>query len=294
MDACLRRGPERIIACGTIGHRGHQPHAPDFGAADKPTILLMAHDFDRRIARASELAAKHPESRELLRFYGRLAAVQKTAFEDLTSAGRTDLALLLAHFPALLEMVRQHGPEKLAAFAEAHLVSDAQRESLLRTYWNGETRGNLPATEPAAFFARSLLQPYAEYLARRATFDLSAAGSLCPFCGARPVAAILRGEGEGARRSLICCLCATERPYRRVLCPGCNEEDKDKLPVFVAEEWDYIRVEACDTCKTYLKCINLAKNGRAVPMVDELAAASLAIWAEEHGYAKLEPNILGM
>ena len=31
-----------------------------------------------------------------------------------------------------------------------------------------------------------------------------------------------------------------------------------------------------------------------VPVVDEIATVALNIWAEEHGYSKLEPNLLGM
>jgi formate dehydrogenase maturation protein FdhE len=32
----------------------------------------------------------------------------------------------------------------------------------------------------------------------------------------------------------------------------------------------------------------------AVPVVDELASVPLDIWAEEQGYTKLQPNLLGM
>jgi formate dehydrogenase maturation protein FdhE len=40
--------------------------------------------------------------------------------------------------------------------------------------------------------------------------------------------------------------------------------------------------------------VDLTKNGKAVPAVDELAAVSLAIWAHEKGYQRLETNALGM
>ena len=118
--------------------------------------------------------------------------------------------------------------------------------------------------------------------------------SRCPFCGNKPVVAVLRGEGDGAKRSLVCGLCSTEWLYRRVLCPNCGEEYKDNLPVYTVAGLDWVRVEACDTCKTYLKAVDLSKNGHAAPVVDELATVALGIWAEEHGYAKLEPNLLGM
>ena len=150
------------------------------------------------------------------------------------------------------------------------------------------------AAPEAQFFTRVLLQPYAEYLASRGTPDLQSTASVCPFCGAKPVVGVLRGEGEGARRSLVCALCATEWPFRRVVCPHCSEENKDKLPVYIAEQTPYLRLDACDSCGSYFKSVDLTRNGHAVPIVDELASVSLSIWADEHGYVKAEPNLLGM
>ena len=82
--------------------------------------------------------------------------------------------------------------------------------------------------------------------------------------------------------------------FRRVLCPGCGEEALDKLPVYTASEFNYVRVEACDTCHTYIKSVDLTRNGLAVPVVDELATIALNVWAEENGYTKLQLNLLGM
>jgi formate dehydrogenase maturation protein FdhE len=53
-------------------------------------------------------------------------------------------------------------------------------------------------------------------------------------------------------------------------------------------------VECCDACHTYSKSIDLSKNGLADPLVDELASVPLDLWAQERGYAKLRPNLLGM
>jgi FdhE protein len=105
---------------------------------------------------------------------------------------------------------------------------------------------------------------------------------------------VLRGEGDGAKRSLICSLCSTEWDFRRLLCPSCGEESPDKLPVYTAAEVPYVRIEACDTCHMYIKAVDLSKNGLAVPVVDELATPSLNLWAEEHGYTKVQLNLLGM
>ena len=145
------------------------------------------------------------------------------------------------------------------------------------------------------FFVRACLQPVAEYLAFDSKVQVARySGSRCPVCGGKPQLSVLRPEGEGGKRSLVCSLCATEWDFRRILCPNCAEEDNAKLPRFSADEFPHIRVEACDTCKRYLKSVDLSINGLAVPLVDEIAAASLDLWASEHGYEKIELNLMGL
>jgi FdhE protein len=244
----------------------------------------MKSSLDDRIARATELAKIYPGASTLLNFYRDLAHLQKQVFDDVRSRGETDVRALARHFPALIELVRRSGPESLAD------SSSKLTEELLAEHWEGTAE-----YDPAGrFFARVLLQPYAEYLASRGDIHVDTTPSTCPFCNARPVVAVLRGEGDGGKRSLLCSMCATEWLYRRVVCPSCGEENKDKLPIYIAAELDYVRVDACDSCQTYLKAVDLTKNGHAVPVVDEIATVALNIWAEEHGYSKLEPNLLGM
>jgi FdhE protein len=244
----------------------------------------MKPSLDDRIERATELARIYPGASNLLNFYCQLAEFQKQVSDDVRSRGATDVRALARHFPALIELVQHSGPELLAN------SSSQLTEELLAEHWQGTAE-----YDPAGrFFARVLLQPYAEYLASRGDIRVDSTPSTCPFCNARPVLAVLRGEGDGGKRSLLCSMCATEWLYRRVVCPSCGEENKDKLPIYVAAELDYVRVDACDSCQTYLKSIDLTKNGRAVPVVDEIATVALNIWAEEHGYSKLEPNLLGM
>ena len=143
------------------------------------------------------------------------------------------------------------------------------------------------------FCERVLRQAEAEERAHSAAIP-AGVQTQCPFCGEKPVAAVLRPEGDGGKRFLLCSQCFTEWEFRRLLCPNCGEEDKDKLPVFTAEEFPHVRVEACDTCHVYLKAIDLTKNGLAVPEVDELATAALDVWAGEQGYSKLQTNLFGL
>ena len=113
----------------------------------------------------------------------------------------------------------------------------------------------------------------------------------CPFCFDHPLVAILRPEGDGGRRTLLCGRCFTEWEFRRLMCPGCGEEDREKLPVYTSPEFPHIRVEACDTCRRYIKAVDLTRDGTAVPEVDEIAALPLDLWAMENHYDKLAPNL---
>jgi FdhE protein len=104
----------------------------------------------------------------------------------------------------------------------------------------------------------------------------------------------LRPEGDGGKRSLICSLCSTEWDIGRIVCPACGEETVEKLAVYTTDLFPHVRVEACDTCRYYIKTVNLTKNGRAVPVVDELAAIPLDLWAQQHAYVKLRANMPGI
>ena len=241
--------------------------------------------WDKRIARAEKLACIHPAAAEPLRFYTEIARFQKTVYAALGDRSKLDTTLLMPHFAPLLLLIRRIGPQPLAQAAEeltgrAHALQDL-----------------LIDPEPAAvygFFARALLQPYTELLARRSDIAVGNSPGACPFCGEKPQVGVLREEGDGAKRSLVCSLCSTEWDFRRLVCPGCGEEAVDKLPVYTAAEFDYIRVEACESCRTYIKSVDLTKNGLAVPVVDELATVPLNVWAEENGYSKLQLNLLGL
>jgi FdhE protein len=248
--------------------------------------------WDRRIERADELAAAYPFAAEALSFYARIAGFQKSLYAGLKPGagslrGELELSILLPWFPPFLSLIESIAPPPLARSA-AEL-----RSEVLEEFWRAG--GQLTAAE--ALIAWTFLQPYAEHLAEYLAHQAGPAetqAALCPRCSRRPQVGVLRQQGDGAKRSLICSLCATEWEYRRIVCPACGEEDVNKLPVYVAEELPHVRVEACDTCHHYIKTIDLTKDGRAVPVVDELAAIPLSLWAAENRYTKVTPNLLGL
>lgn len=198
----------------------------------------------------------------------------------------------MARFRPFLSMVERSGPAPLAASArQLDSASDDSRTELLNAFWDRFGGSDIP-TGAGQFFARAFLQPYAEFIRARSDVDWSGTQSICPFCGRAPGVGVLRPLGDGGQRSLVCSFCQAEWEFRRIVCAGCGEEDHGKLPVYTAEEVPHVRVECCDTCRRYIKTVDLTKNGLAEPVVDEIAAVPLDLWAQERGYAKLQPNLM--
>ena len=53
------------------------------------------------------------------------------------------------------------------------------------------------------------------------------------------------------------------------------------------------RVECCATCKRYLIAADLVKDPEAVPLVEDISALALHLWATDRGYTKIEANLFG-
>jgi FdhE protein len=80
----------------------------------------------------------------------------------------------------------------------------------------------------------------------------------------------------------------------RIRCPSCGEAEPEKLPYFHDETRAAFRIEACETCKRYLKSIDLTLDARPIAEVDDLVSLSLDLWAQEHGYTRIEPGLAGI
>ena len=268
---------------------------------------MRVSPWQQRIERAERLARQHSSVAEILRFYAEIARFQEKFYRRLEAAGdRPYVATsgeqsfgppespeLIASFGPFLSLVEKLGPAPLAALA--HDLRQSSGEScseLLDASWSAsESSSELPEE----FLACAFLQPYAEFVRSRLAMKSDEhLHSRCPFCNRKAGLGVLRPQGDGARRSLMCSFCLAEWEFRRILCPGCGEENNANLPVYTASDFDYIRVECCDSCRGYLKAVDLSKNGLAEPMVDEIAAAALDLWAQKHGYSKLQRNLMGM
>ena len=254
----------------------------------------MSTFWNKQIERADYLAAESSGSKELLAFYAQLLRAQAEIYESFRSRKdwlpsgdlETDLPVIRSSMMVLLDTVALHGPTSLTA------EPDTIIEDLLE-FWRNPS--------DTQFFAKSILQPYARWLAETQTTligrELAGGERSCPFCGGRPQLSFLQSKestAESGNRDLLCSTCLSSWEFRRVVCANCGEERPAKLGYFHSPEFDHIRIEACDSCKHYLKGIDLTRLGLAVPLVDEIYGAPLDLWAREHGYTKIELNLVGV
>ena len=225
-------------------------------------MAVASSIWQRRIERAQQLSGQHPFAEEILRFYVHVAGFQQdlqlcvgtqrpsTEAEIDRALAESELAELTSRFASFLSLAEEHGPQQLCALGkDLRARGPVFWSELLNATWSAER-----ASDAQAILALIVLQPYAELLQSRASKRPSLnTYAVCPFCQRKPCVGVMRPLGDGAARSLVCSFCVNEWEFRRIVCPGCGEEDDKKLPVYTASDFEYIRVECCESCKTYIK-----------------------------------------
>ncbi len=278
---------------------------------------------DRRV-RTQELRRRHTFARELLDFYGALLGVQEQAYEEAISARPSagELAAYVAErvVPAVVDVSIAAGPEKLRDAMARHLETTNPVDEVA-TWIHGEDQ---PAVE--RYLARASLAPVLEALGSEVAASCVGVHDPrhCPDCGGPPQLsyfALANEDLAAGGRFLVCARCQRSWGYARMTCPGCGEDSSSRLPIFSEEGtasgergsvvrglqgklgdvggsqhravFPHMRIEACDTCRRYLLSIDLAADPAAVPLVDELAALPLDLYARERGLSKITPNLMG-
>lgn len=269
------------------------------GLASKAGLSDSGKRWEIRIDRVRELQSVYRAAGTPLSFYEKVLGFQRSLADHFSVIFRPkvplreqiDTAALSRSFSGLLALAAEHGPEPLSQRALTLQQADMTNWQRILQSALGVGLSDLNALD--SFFARACLQSIAENLQSQLLPAANYSKNVCPACGGLPQLAVLRPEGEGASRWLLCSFCLREWLFRRIVCPWCGEEDKEKLPRYSAEECGHVLVEACDTCKKYLKVVNMTVDGHAEPLIDEAALAALDLWATDHGYTKIVPNLIG-
>src|SRR6266478_4127188 len=211
---------------------------------------MKTDKWDTRIRRAVELASTHSFAAEGLRYYERIARFQQSLYFYLKAdcgeemevrvpgslRQELDLLILLPHFRSYLSLMIEIAPGPLSQSAGKLCAEGVDRwQEMLFDFWQASPDSSTDLPDATRLISWAFLQPYAEYLADY-TEQSPPNGTphRCPLCSGKPQVGVLRQEGDGSKRSLICSLCSNEWEYRRLVCPSCGEENVEKLAVYVA------------------------------------------------------------
>jgi formate dehydrogenase maturation protein FdhE len=249
-----------------------------------------------RRRRAVELAERYDFAREPLTLYGAIVEAQERVFESARSDRPTVDALtayvVRVALPEVMGSVVTAGTETLrgAVLLRFH---EGDLERMVQAWLRGEAQNGTDA-----FLARAATTPVLEALPEVAR-ALPVAGEerFCPACGGPPQVSVFVDSGEAlvtGQRRLVCARCANEWVYPRLTCVACGETESNKLVVLAdPEQLPHLRIDACEKCKRYIVSVDARLEGRAVPVVDEIAALPLDIAAAERGFTKVTPNLMG-
>ncbi len=255
----------------------------------------------REIAALAELAEAHPElapavalEREILDGERRLqrrigtpwvdvAVEQLTArlelgqrLIDLEQLG-IDWSELRLRIRQVVDVLRRH--DVLEA-ADAGLLHDAGRSpalpELLRRWFDAVPGASTPGEPVEPLLAdvlglatRPFLVRASEVLHQRVSVEAWSRGT-CPMCGAAPTFAVVPAPGA---RLLVCGRCHCRWNFAPRTCHRCL--DSEHLRVFAAQDGLY-QIAACETCRRYLKAIDVRRAGRPLLMaLDTVATLAL-------------------
>jgi formate dehydrogenase accessory protein FdhE len=250
-----------------------------------------------RRERARELGARFDFAQDPLRLYLAVLDAQERIFERarVERPKAQDLAAYVVRvaLPEVMEAAVAAGTETLreAALLRFH---DGDLEGIVDTWLRG---GEQSGTD--AFLARASASPVLEALPEVAAAlrDQSSDERTCPRCGGLPQLAVFADSGEAlvtSQRKLVCSRCANEWVTSRMTCASCGETAGAKMPILSdVDQFPQLRIDACEMCRSYLITVDLRKDPRAVPLVDELAALPLDLAAAERGYTKIARNLMG-
>jgi len=282
---------------------------------------VAANPWPLRRERAAELAERYPHAVEMLRLYLALTVVQEAAYlanPPPPLAGGTQgiypspargggqgggiASLAVEHvMPGVIDATVEVGPRTLrdgviAVYASANLEDMIQR-------WLDQQPLNPFETYLARASASPLLEALTTSTSAISPPPLAGEGQgggmsqHCPNCGGLPQLSYFAVSGEAlvsGPRYLVCSRCANNWIFSRMMCAGCGESNGTKLPIYQEQEQlPHARVDGCQTCRKYLLTFDLRRETRAVPVVDEIAALPLDLYARDQGLTKITPNLMG-
>lgn len=204
---------------------------------------------------------------------------------------------------AICQIAARHRPTAADAFAELAALFEndhARAEETVCEYLETTRHPAVSSEHPTpqlsnhrtielsdyrTFILNNALHPYLSAHARALmpwVDDATWYRAYCPICGGAPDFSALEKE-SGARR-LLCARCNAVWTFHRTRCPFCGEEAADKFGYYASADSVY-RLYTCETCKRYLKTIDLRELAREVNLpAERILTIGMDLSARGAGY----------
>lgn len=255
----------------------------------------------RRRQRADELAARWPFASDVLTFYAALLAVQERAFDEARAqrVAPEDVAGFAARcvMPRVVEVTAKAAPPPLQMGALERFAT-GDLESSCRRWLRGE---HLKTYD--RYLARVSTAPVLEALGDAAGEACArpAAARGCPVCGAPPQVAYVVAGPAAPQRYLQCSRCSADWQVEPAGCAGCGAAEEHHRVVYAERSganggkarFPHVRVDGCRACGRYLLTVDLVRDRRAIPEVDEIGAMPIDRYVKGRGLRKIVPNAMG-
>ena len=286
------------------------------GVAEAPFVRLPnpATLFAERAKRLGTLAEGHTMA-DYLRFLARVVGAQASAVTGLAAPspvpapqlaqraehampplsedqvrGNADLRATIAHTLAGIDL--GDAPEAAQAAADAvRAMTDDERLTLAADVFAGSFP--LDRVAESLFVAAALQVHLARLAAQLDAKDVTpAAEGICPVCGGAPVSSMVVGWTQASKaRYCACSLCGTLWNHVRIKCTACGSTEG--IAYYTIEDGPKtIGVEACETCRSYIKHMQQHDDPKIDPVADDVASYALDLLATNDDYRRSSINPL--
>jgi len=125
--------------------------------------------------------------------------------------------------------------------------------------------------------------------------------TVCPCCGSRPTASVVRMDAAAqGQRYLHCSLCQVQWNLPRITCTHCGGTKGvayQSLQNAGADETEgaraaSVQAETCDDCGHYLKIMHAERDPQVDPVADDLATLTLDLLVSETGLRRHGVNLM--
>jgi FdhE protein len=182
---------------------------------------------------------------------------------------------------------------------------EGQADALLTGVMNGLDLAAAPVVAAAlqVCWTHLLLATQARHGAGGQAFGRIDDALVCPCCGSRPVAAIVKsGEGFNGQRYLHCGLCSLQWHLPRGQCSHCGSTKPlvyDALAAADAGDDESARAaqaavqaEVCGECDHYVKLMHTERDPFVEPVADDLATLTLDLLVSDAGKLRHGVNLM--